>query len=277
MKSRLLVAAFGIPLVVVMLILPPIAVTILAAAISVMAVYELFCAVNKDKNAQAKSGMGTIILCSLSALGHMAAAYLKADILFYAVISFLFLIILFGLWVAYHERGKVFGFVHMGAALMAGLIIPLCLSSLIMLRAGDNGVYKIFVPIGTAFIGDAGALFAGMAMGKHKLAPKTSPKKTVEGMLGGVVSAALFMIIYGIIMRYFFDIAVNLPAMALIGAVCGILAQLGDLTFSLIKREFGIKDYGSFLPGHGGALDRFDSMITVAPAVAILFILTNPF
>jgi phosphatidate cytidylyltransferase len=271
MKSRLMVAAFGIPLVIVLLLLPAIAVTVMVSAISVLSVYELFHAVKAEKRLLACA------LCALSALGIQIAAMFQIKPPYIAGGMFLFLVILFALWVAYHERGTEFGFSHFGIALLSGLVIPFCLSSLIMLRIAENGVFLIFIPIGTAFIGDAGALFSGMVFGKHKLAPKTSPKKTVEGLLGAIVSSCAFMIVYRIVISAAFDMQADMIYMVLIGAVCGLLAQLGDLAFSLIKREFGIKDYGSLLPGHGGALDRFDSMITVAPAVFLISVLIRLF
>lgn len=271
MKSRLLVAAFGIPLVAAVLIAPPIAVTIFISAISVMSVFELFCAVG------AKKSSGGIAVCALSAIIIQLAAYFKAGVFFYACLSMAFIIILFALWVAYHEREREFRFAHFSAAVLSGLMIPLCLSSLVMLRNGENGLIRIIIPVGTAFIGDAGALFAGMAFGKHKLAPKTSPKKTVEGMIGGIAASVIFMMVYGLIIVNVCDVTADYIKLAAIGAAAGILAQLGDLAFSLIKREFEIKDYGSFLPGHGGALDRFDSMVTVAPAVLLMLMILRPF
>lgn len=271
MKSRLLVAAFGVPLVAVIMIAPAIALTILISAISVMAVFELFSAVG------AKERFGALIICSISAVGLQLTAYFRADIFFYGCWSFLFLTILFVIWVAYHEKGIIFSFTHFAAAFMSGLLIPLCLSSLVMIRNGEDGLLRIFVPVGTAFICDAGALFAGLALGRHKLAPKTSPKKTIEGLMGGIAASVIFMIIYGIIITNIPDLVVSFPKLIAIGAVCGVFTQLGDLVFSLIKREFEIKDYGTLLPGHGGALDRFDSMVMVAPAALLMFLILRPF
>lgn len=271
MKSRLLVAAFGVPLVAAVLIAPAIAVTILVSAISVMAVYELFSAVG------AKERLGAAVVCSISAVGFQLAAYFRAGILFYGCWSFSFLAILFALWVAYHERKRKFTFSHFAAALMGGLLIPLCLSSLVIIRNGEQGLMRIFVPVGTAFICDAGALFTGLAFGRHKLAPKTSPKKSVEGLIGGIAASILFMLVYGIIIAGISDLEVSFPKLIAIGAVCGVFTQLGDLVFSLIKREFEIKDYGSLLPGHGGALDRFDSMVTAAPAALLMLMILRPF
>lgn len=271
MKSRLLVAAFGVPLVAVILIGPAIATTILISAISVMAVFELFSAV------EAKERIGALIICSISAAGLQLAAYFRADIFFYGWWLFLFLTIIFALWVAYHERGREFCFIHFAVAFMSGILIPLCLSSLVIIRRGEDGLLRTFVPVGTAFICDAGALFTGMALGRHKLAPRTSPKKTVEGMLGGITASVIFMIVYGIIITNIADLTVSFMKLIVMGAVCGVFTQLGDLVFSLIKREFEIKDYGTLLPGHGGALDRFDSMVTVAPAALLMFLILRPF
>ncbi len=135
----------------------------------------------------------------------------------------------------------------------------------------ENWRFYIIFPFVAAFLSDIFALFAGMAFGKHKLAPRLSPKKTVEGAIGGLLGASVGMVIYGLLAKPLFGIAgVSLPLMALCGAVGSVISQLGDLSFSCIKREFGIKDYGSILPGHGGILDRFDSVIFCAPLMEVL-------
>jgi phosphatidate cytidylyltransferase len=144
---------------------------------------------------------------------------------------------------------------------------------MIALRKGDGGRLLVLLPVIATFIGDAGAFFAGRAWGKRKMSPKTSPNKTVAGLVGGLAASAVFMTLYGFILRRFgTDIAFWKLAVA--GLVSGAAAQLGDLSFSIIKRHFGVKDYGRLLPGHGGAYDRFDSTAFAAPTLlALLHIL----
>ena len=112
-----------------------------------------------------------------------------------------------------------------------------------------------------------------MFFGKHKLCPVISPNKTVEGAVGGVAATILFMIIYTLILRFAFHFRVNY-FYAILYAILGAAGSiLGDLTFSVIKRQAKIKDYGTILPGHGGILDRFDSTIVVAPLVEMLLLI----
>ena len=104
--------------------------------------------------------------------------------------------------------------------------------------------------------------------GKHKLIPEISPKKTIEGSIGGIVFCSAFYVLYGFIISTFAD-TVNVSGgqyavLAVVGIIISVVAQIGDLTMSQIKRKFGVKDYGKIMPGHGGVLDRFDSIIAVA-------------
>lgn len=134
-----------------------------------------------------------------------------------------------------------------------------------------TGKYTYLFVFFTAWSTDSFAYFTGMAFGKHKLIVEVSPKKTVEGAIGGIVACALAFIVFALIGAHFDpDIAPNYPIL-IIGAVfSSIIAQAGDLLMSAIKRSRNIKDFGKIFPGHGGVLDRFDSAIAVA--ISILFI-----
>ena len=115
-------------------------------------------------------------------------------------------------------------------------------------------------------------------MGKHKLIPDVSPKKTVEGAIGGVVFCTLAFVLYGFVLTVVIDgIQANYLAFVCVGIVLSVVSQCGDLVFSLIKRKYGIKDYGKLMPGHGGILDRFDSVIASAPFVLLMFDLSGIF
>ncbi len=129
------------------------------------------------------------------------------------------------------------------------------------------------VPFVLAFLPDSGAYFVGRFFGKHKLAPVISPNKTVEGMIGGVLAGIAGMVIFGLVMQFGFGFRVNYLYAVLYGAVGALGAVIGDLSFSAIKRQTGIKDYGNLIPGHGGVLDRFDSMTVVAPLTEALLLL----
>lgn len=117
-----------------------------------------------------------------------------------------------------------------------------------------------------AWVTDTFAYFSGFFFGKHKLIPSVSPKKTVEGAVGGTLFAVLGFVIVGFIYDYSVK---NIVILALVGLVASIVSQFGDLAASLIKRHYGIKDYGKLFPGHGGVLDRFDSILAVSSCLYV--------
>lgn len=155
---------------------------------------------------------------------------------------------------------------------VAGVVFPLMLSSLVRIHIMVAGRHLIVIAFILAFLSDTGAYFAGMAFGSHKLAPVISPKKTVEGVLGGVIAAILGMILYGLVLQFVFKFQVNFLFAVLYGILGSGISVFGDLSFSVMKRQTGIKDYGNLIPGHGGVLDRFDSMTFVAPLVEVLLL-----
>lgn len=189
----------------------------------------------------------------------------------YAVIGILiFLVALFSEMMGDHIHVR---FEMLCMCLMAGLAIPYLLSALIRILTMKLGRYMILIPFILAYANDAGAYFAGLKFGKHKLAPVVSPNKTIEGLLGGLVCALAGILIYGLILQFAFRFEVNYGYALLYGLLGGGMGVFGDLCFSVIKRQTGIKDYGNLIPGHGGVLDRFDSVVTVAPLVEVLLAL----
>lgn len=137
----------------------------------------------------------------------------------------------------------------------------------------DGGAYVYLIAFIGAWVTDTFAYFCGMLFGrggKHKLIPEVSPKKTVEGSIGGIVFCVLAMILFGFIIEKI-DSAfhANYLLLAIGGLAISIVAQIGDLSMSVIKRHYGIKDYGFIFPGHGGILDRFDSVIAVSVVLAV--------
>ena len=156
--------------------------------------------------------------------------------------------------------------------LFAVIAIPYSFSAFI--RMEDAGIPRVclLLPFIFSFLSDTGGYFGGRFFGKHKLAPKVSPKKTVEGSIGGLAGNVLGAVIFAAVMNQWFyaGIVNSYLGMILLGLVCSVVAQIGDLSFSLIKREFGIKDYGHLFLEHGGVLDRFDSVLFVTPLIEIV-------
>ncbi len=156
------------------------------------------------------------------------------------------------------------------------ILITLSISKIVMLRDfGNNygneyGSFYVLLALGIACMSDTGAYFCGKYFGKNKLCPEVSPKKTIEGFIGGIIVCALSMILIAAIFNNFIfseKHQINYVLIVILGLVGSPISALGDLCFSAIKRKCGVKDFGSLMPGHGGVLDRFDSVIFVSPYV----------
>lgn len=149
------------------------------------------------------------------------------------------------------------------------------LSTIYLVRNSHYGQFFVWLGFIAAWGCDTGAYFTGVTIGKHKLTPKLSPKKTVEGAIGGVVVATVLATVYGLVISKFSStLDINIIGFcATAGFFGSILAQFGDLTASSIKRHTGIKDYGKIIPGHGGIMDRFDSVLFTAPVIYVVMIL----
>ncbi len=141
----------------------------------------------------------------------------------------------------------------------------------VYMKSGSYLVWLIFL---ASWGSDTCAYCVGMLFGKHKMAPVLSPKKTWEGAVGGIIGAAVLTLIYGIVFRDVMALTTTqIVAFAIIGAAGAVVSMIGDLAASAVKRNYDIKDYGKLIPGHGGILDRFDSVIFTAPAVYYLAVM----
>ena len=143
--------------------------------------------------------------------------------------------------------------------------------SIILLRDMPLGKYIYLLAFVGPWVSDTFAYFVGMLFGKHKLIPSVSPKKTIEGSLGGIFFCIIGCIVYGYVIKAVSggEAEIHVAFLALLGLIISVVSQVGDLIFSLIKRRYDIKDYGFIFPGHGGVLDRFDSVIATAPLILI--------
>ena len=155
-------------------------------------------------------------------------------------------------------------------ALFGVVYVVFMLSYLYQLRGLENGAYLTGLVFFCAWGCDTCAYVVGMLFGKHKMAPILSPKKSVEGGIGGIVGAALIGVLYALAINHWGNAGAEITQYAIIGAAGGAISQIGDLAASAIKRYHNIKDYGKLIPGHGGILDRFDSVIFTAPIIYYL-------
>ncbi len=156
--------------------------------------------------------------------------------------------------------------------------ITLFFGALIRLRT-EFGIEAVFLVFLFAWGTDTGAYFSGKAFGKHKLIPKVSPKKTVEGAIGGVICSVILACAYLAFLRKIIGIdyvgGASYVGMSVLAVIASVFSQIGDLTASGIKRDCGVKDFGTILPGHGGIMDRFDSVVFISPMVLYFFIYFN--
>ena len=133
----------------------------------------------------------------------------------------------------------------------------------------------MFIAFISAWVSDTGAYFCGNFFGKHKLIEDISPKKTVEGAIGGILCCAVGGIVFGMVEQFAFGHGANYVMLAIVCAVGSVFGQIGDLTASMMKRRFEIKDFSNIMPGHGGITDRFDSVMMTAPYTFYAILLMN--
>jgi phosphatidate cytidylyltransferase len=150
---------------------------------------------------------------------------------------------------------------------------PVMLSFIFLTRQLENGIYLVWMIFISSWISDTCAYVVGVMLGKHKLAPILSPKKSIEGSIGGIVGAAVVGAIFGAYLDSALGLSNFTVILAIVGGVGSVISQVGDLAASAIKRNHDIKDYGKLIPGHGGIMDRFDSVIFTAPITYFLIIL----
>lgn len=265
MAKRILTAVIWLPIVVLGFAFAPIwGIALAISALSAVGVYELLWATGFVHNQRLCAySMALAVLVPLWAYFGADARWMLA-----AVLAFVSICFLDGML---HQSEIKFEMV--AGALFGALIVPFFLSAFLRLEAAQGTRLIFALPLVYAFLSDAGGYFVGRFCGKHKLAPKLSPKKTVEGSAGAVVFAVVGGVLFGLAAQYGFAMEPNYMALALFGIPMSIISQFGDLVFSYIKREFKIKDYGKLFLGHGGVLDRFDSVIFAAPLLELLLCL----
>ena len=278
MKTRVITSAVGlVVLFAVMALFDTFVFNVVIAAICLLAIHEVFKAFRFEKAAYIYWGFVPYTLLVMFSDFHMVricmlpASYIFALYLVLCVIG----------------NSKSINYAKLGGMVLFSCIIMFCFYSLIYLKQllpratyGYDALYFIFLILGFAWGGDSAAYFAGRAFGKHKLAPVVSPNKTIEGAVGGVMGSMLLGVVVTACYTALHGQLVGVPldtlgwryyvVVALLGGFGSLLGIVGDLFASVIKRQCGIKDYGTIFPGHGGIMDRFDSVLFIAPFVAMV-------
>ncbi len=233
---------------------------LVVSALSLIGLNELYKTMKIDKTALGIAGyVVTICYCILLRVGYTHAT---------AVTAAGGLMLISTIYVLTFPKFNV----HQSVFAVFGLIyVPILMMHLYQVRILEDGLYVIPLVFLAAWGNDTCAYCVGVLIGKHKMSPKLSPKKSIEGLFGGIIGAAILGAIYGTFMGNHL-VSLSNPVLACL-VICGIgaiIAVIGDLAASAIKRDTGIKDYGKLIPGHGGVLDRFDSILFTAPIVYYL-------
>ena len=228
--------------------------------ISVIGMYELYRTIGFEKSMPAIAGYCAAVLYYVLT---MLGGGLYQVPLIYFVIFIMVIMAIYVFTFPKYDAGQIM-------CVFFGLIyVAVMLSYIYLTRQLSGGAYLVWLVFLGSWGCDTCAYCVGMLLGKHKLAPVLSPKKSIEGAVGGVVGAGLLGAIYGAVFSGRLALAIGAPVIkcALICIVGAVISQVGDLAASAIKRSHNVKDYGTLIPGHGGILDRFDSVIFVAPAI----------
>lgn len=265
MKTRILTAAVGLPaILVIILFLPPVFLTGMTAIITACCAYELMHAVCPPEKKR------IYIYPSAAAAALPIGTYLGFGQRFFMLIAFLAMFCMFFEAVLSYKKADSVSVLQILTALFGGVIIPYFLSVLVGLKVMDNGRFYVLLVCVTTMVSDSGAYFVGVFLGKHKGVLAVSPNKSLEGFIGSIVTVLIGMQVYGLVLKFGCGLDVDFLRLIVYSVLGNIATQLGDLAFSLVKREHGIKDYGNLIPGHGGMMDRFDSMVFAAPVIYML-------
>ena len=267
MKTRIITAVICAAIFIPFLVFSDtVAFPIILAMASVLCVHEMLKCIGE------KNPVIRLVAYAIAATLPICARTYGNEQAFFNFTHKIFVLFLFMLFaVAVFSKGKK-DITNMAFVFVTVNFITNGYASIVLLRDYQYGEYIYMLVFLCPWMTDIFAYFTGYFFGKHKLIPDVSPKKTIEGAVGGIVFSTLILVLYGYVMTRFVDgLKANYLAFVCVGIVLSIVSQCGDLIFSLIKRKYGVKDYGNLLPGHGGMLDRCDSVIASAPIVLLMF------
>jgi len=263
--SRIASAAIGIVYLILAFYIGGWLLDLSVLGIALIGMYEFYTAV-RHRGYNPVSWVGYLFIfwlfCSITL--HLSGFH--AVLLSVLVVAFfcLFLTVVSQRWNLLDACLTVLGLIYPGLAFM---------SMILLYRAADYGKYLLIFTLFATWATDTFAYFTGLGLGKNKLCPRISPKKTVEGSIGGVVGSLVTGIVVGMVFTHSYNLEIGYLHYTVISLLCGITSQIGDLSASSIKRFCNIKDFGRILPGHGGILDRFDSILFTVPVVYSYYLL----
>lgn len=265
MKTRILTGVISGALFLAMLLLPwSVVLTIATSLIAAVAVYEIFSVTGMLNHGGLESVAMAFALIAPFFVRMSGRAVLLTCVMYVVVLVFLIGV--------YRKEVAV---KRMAAVFVMAIIVTMALSCMSYLRTvssvrDSDGLFYVILSLLMAWMSDTGAYFVGTFLGKHKLCPKLSPKKTVEGLFGGIATSLLISVLAGVCYQAWVlkDAAqISYGGVLLLALICAPLSVMGDLAASLVKRVCGVKDFGKLFPGHGGIMDRFDSLLPVLPVV----------
>ncbi|WP_110461314.1 phosphatidate cytidylyltransferase [Ruminiclostridium sufflavum] len=271
LKTRVISAVAGLALLIAVLYLGSVSIGIAISLIAAIGLYEFYNAASNIKNINPIKSAGYLSVIPLLILGIEKTGLFRVDVSILLGISVCLIIFLsMSFIVLNHNRYNI---IDACVTAFGIAYVPFLMSFLILVRNMEQGGYLIWLIFIGAWGTDTMAYTCGRLFGKRKIIPEISPKKTYAGAIGGIIGCILLMIAFGAVCSNSFDLKIPYAVLALLGFCCGIISQIGDWAASAIKRYVNVKDFGNIMPGHGGVLDRFDSILFVAPVVYYIILL----
>lgn len=274
MRTRIISAAVGLIILAAALLgYYTIIFNLALSVISAIGVAELLKAFGYNKTHKTLNVIGIVFAACVP---FVKTQWYSVPIIF---LIFVYIIVMLGILLKQHNKIRL---EEVAVAFMMSISISLSLSSLLIIREqyanyGYSAIFYTLLALGAAWLADTGAYFCGRFFGKHKLAPTVSPKKTVEGSIGGIITNVICFILFGVLYSAILgEYTVNYLNLAIMGLLSAPVGMMGDLVFSVIKRQNNVKDFGTIMPGHGGVLDRFDSVILTAPFIMLVIRIIPP-
>lgn len=262
LKQRLIFGALGIVLALAVLLFCSVKfISLCVGVIALIGMYEFFKVTGLLKKKTPAVFIGFVFSALLYALAIFADGFLKENLM---LIFAAYIFVLMAAMVLFHDN---FSFSDGALSFLGSSYISIFFLHIIFIRQSELGNLSIWLIFISAWSTDTFAYFAGRALGKHKLCPKISPKKTVEGAIGGSLGCIVCICLYAFLCSRYHGTGANYIAACAFAVLTAVFSQIGDLAASCIKREYGVKDYGNLIPGHGGILDRFDSALLISPLV----------
>ncbi len=267
MKTRIISGIVAAAVVAGLLLLNsyfPITVVIAVAVLAAIAVYEMLFRTGAVKT-KAPVIMAMIYIAALQ-FSYMGFFINETPLtVIYVLVLAIFAVL----------AHKSFNVIELVMTIAMPIIIGFAFACLASIINANAGLLYFVLLFNFACVTDIGAYFVGCSIGKHKLAPEISPKKTIEGAVGGIVCSVIGTVIICLVFQTILNKPINIIALVIATPIFSVLGMFGDLFASIIKRYFGIKDYGNIMPGHGGVLDRTDSILLIAPALVLFLSLVS--